>query len=167
MRSSPGFMPYELSPQEFESVGEWALLVESRWSPRIDIAVRRFLSAANARTDMADRLVDAVIVWENLFGTSQGEPTLRISAALAWLMADDAATRELLQIELKGIYAYRSKIVHGERSNESSLGEQADAALNHAREALRVLFRDRPDVLALPDGAARSLPMIMGGRTAP
>lgn len=163
VRSLPGFMPNELSSDECDEVGEWAQLVDSQWAPRIDIAVRRLLSAANARTDMADRLVDAVIVWENLFGTSQGEPRLRISAALAWLMANDAAGREALQLQLKNIYDYRSRIVHGGKPDDSALAEQANIALTHALAALRTLFRDRPDVLALPDGATRSLRLIMGG----
>jgi Apea-like HEPN len=161
VRSSPGFLPYELSSEECDSVGEWAGLVDSQWMPRIDIAIRRFLSAANARTDMADR--DAVIVWENLFGTSEGEPRLRISAALAWLLAHEPATREALQIELRNVYDYRSKIVHGNEPNATALAEQANNALTHTRDALRALFRDRPDVLSLPDGAARSLRVIMGG----
>jgi hypothetical protein len=162
-RSSPGFMPYELTPAECDSVAQWTGLVEAHWSPRIDIAVRRLLSAANARTDMADRLVDSVIVWENLFGTVEGEPRLRISAALAWLLTGDPIDREARQLELKRLYDYRSKIVHGGKPDEVALGEQANAALMHARDALRALFSDRTDVLALPDGAARSLRMIMGG----
>jgi hypothetical protein len=112
---------------------------------------------------MADRLVDSVIVWENLFGTVEGEPRLRISAALAWLLTGDPIDREARQLELKRLYDYRSKIVHGGKPDEVALGEQANAALMHARDALRALFSDRTDVLALPDGAARSLRMIMGG----
>lgn len=112
---------------------------------------------------MADRLVDAVIAWENLFGTSQGEPRLRISAALAWLLAEDSGARETLQSQAKSLYNSRSMIVHGGKPDESELAEPANAALTIARDALRVLFRDRPDVLALPDGAARSQRLILGG----
>lgn len=53
--------------------------------------------------------------------------------------------------------------VHGGKPNESAVAEQANNALTHTRDALRALFRDRPDVLALPGGAARSLRLIMGG----
>lgn len=162
-RSQPGFMPYALSSDECSAVAEWAGLIDAHWTPRIDIAVRRFLSAANSRTDMADRLVDAVIAWENLFGTSQGEPRLRISAALAWLLAEDSGARETLQSQAKSLYNSRSMIVHGGKPDESELAEPANAALTIARDALRVLFRDRPDVLALPDGAARSQRLILGG----
>jgi len=160
---SPSFMPYEISTKECDSVELWSTLIDQRWTPAIDISVRRLLSAANARTDMADRLVDAVIVWENLFGTSQGETRLRISSAMAWLLAGDQSTREQLQTKLRKIYDDRSKIVHGGKADEAVLAEQANAALMHARDTLRVLFSDRADVLALPDGAARSIRMILGG----
>ncbi|MBM7806194.1 hypothetical protein JOD57_002031 [Geodermatophilus bullaregiensis] len=162
-RSLPGFMPHELTSDECAEVARWAELVESSWTPRIDIAVRRILSAANSRTDMADRLVDSVIVWENLFGTSQGEPRLRISAAMAWLLRSEPTEREELRLKLKALYDDRSKIVHGGKPDEKLLGEQANAALQYAREALRTLFSERPDVLTLADGAARSLRLLMGG----
>ena len=112
---------------------------------------------------MADRLVDAVIVWENLFGTSEGEPTLRISASLAWLLADDPVRREELQRKLRSLYRERSRIVHGAMQEEPALAESANAALRVAREALLVLLWERPDLIGLPDGATRSLRLMMGG----
>lgn len=90
-RYSPGLSASELTLDECEAVREWSTIVDTHWGTRIDVAIRRFLSAANARTDRADRLVDSVIVWENLFGTSQGETQLRVSAAMAWLLANDPA----------------------------------------------------------------------------
>lgn len=162
-RSGTGFMPAELSGEECDSVSAWAHEVEERWVTRIDVAVRRLLRAANERTDMADRLVDAVIVWENLFGTSEGEPTLRISASIAWLLGDDAPQREELQRSVRSLYRSRSRIVHGATFDESVLVEDANTALRHARDAVRMLFRERSDVLALSNGAARSVRLIIGG----
>lgn len=160
----PGFMPYRLGEDECKAIEYWADLVGQRWSDKIDIGVRRLLSAANARTDMADRLVDAVIVWENLFGTSQGETRLRVSSAMAWLLQPaDSEAREALQPQLRKIYDARSSIVHGGQASESMLVDQANAALTYARDILRLLFRDRANVLALPDGAARSNRLILGG----
>jgi hypothetical protein len=162
-KTPPSFTPDELDPDECKSMATWAELIEQRWAPRVDIAVRRSLMAASSRTDMADRLVDSVIVWENLFGTSQGEPRLRISAAMSWLLASTAASREELQSILRKLYDYRSQIVHGGTFDELALIQHANDALAYALEALRALIRDRPDVLTLPDGAARSLRLIMGG----
>jgi len=162
-KSAPSFMPTELSEEECEALREWCELIDANWSPAIDIAVRRVLSAAQVRTDASDRLVDAVIAWENLFGTSEGEPRLRVSSAMAWLLADTAAGRSDLQREVKQLYDDRSKIVHGGRFNETAISEKADRALNLALSSLRVLFRARSDVLSLPDGSARSLRLILDG----
>jgi hypothetical protein len=56
---------------------------------RVDLAVRRLLSAVSYRTDPADKLIDAAVALENLFGTRQGEVTFRIAAATARLMGSD------------------------------------------------------------------------------
>lgn len=162
-KSSPGFMPTELSQEECEALQVWASLIEANWSPTIDIAVRRVLSAAQARNDPSDRLVDSVIAWENLFGTSEGEPRLRISSAMAWLLAENAANRGALQREIKQLYDDRSQIVHGGTFNESAIAEKANRALDLALSTLRALFGRRPDVLSLQDGSARSLRLILDG----
>jgi hypothetical protein len=162
-RSSPGFMPYELTSKDCDEVASWTQRVDARWTPPVDIAVRRTLSAAHARSDAADRLVDAVIAWENLFGTSEGEPRLRISAAMAWLLEPSEDARRSRQDQIKRLYDDRSKIVHGARFDEQVIGERANDALSLARQSLQVLFRDRPDLLELADGAARSVRLILGG----
>jgi hypothetical protein len=161
-RSSPGFMPHELSDEECEEVSRWATLIDSQWKSRIDIAIRRMLSAAQQRTDPADRLVDSVIALENLFGTIEGEPRFRVSSAMAWLLGGDAADRRSLQSEVKGLYDDRSKIVHGGTFDELSIAARSNRALELARASLRALLRDRPDVLRLQDGAARSLTLVLG-----
>lgn len=107
--------------------------------------------------------MDSVIVWENLFGTSQGESTFRISAALAWLLAPDVESRLELQAQLKDIYTVRSRIVHGSKADEASLLENANNAVLYSRDALAKLLRDRRDILTLPNGSARSQRLIMGG----
>lgn len=162
-RSSPSFMPTELSEDECKSLEAWCDLVDQHWSPRIDIAVRRVLSAAQVRNDPSDRLVDSVIAWENLFGTSEGEPRLRISSAMAWLLADSASGRADLQQEIKQLYDDRSKIVHGGSFDEAAIAEKSNRALDLALLCLRALFGVRPEVLSLPDGSARSLRLILNG----
>lgn len=162
-RSSPAFMPTVLSEGECEALEHWCDLIEANWSPPVDIAVRRVLSAAQARTDPSDRLVDSVIAWENLFGTSEGEPRLRISSAMAWLLADTAAGRTDVQSEIKKLYDDRSKIVHGGTFNEATIAEKANRALDLALSSLRTLFGARPDVLSLQEGSMRSLRLILDG----
>lgn len=156
-------MPTELSAAECDEVAFWCRQIDTHCPKRIDSAVRRTLSAAQVRTDPSDRLVDAVVAWENLFGTSEGEPRLRVSAAMAWLLTDSPDRRLELQAEIKRLYDDRSKIVHGGTFDEHSIADRANRALELARDCLRVLLRDRTDVLALPDGSAQSLKLILGG----
>jgi len=157
-----GLLPYELTTGECDDVARWTATIDERWSSRIDIAVRRVLSAAQARTEPADRIVDAVISWENLFGTSEGEPRLRISAAMAWLLESDSNARLALQGILKSLYDLRSKIVHGGDYDQRTVGEPANDAVSFAIRALVELFDRRPDILRLKDGSARSLRLILG-----
>ena len=159
--SLPAFMPYELSADDCQNFVEWAGRIEAHWAPHTDIAIRRILSAAHARTDPVDRLLDAVIAWENLFGTSEGEPRLRISSAMAWLLEADGAKRLILQDQLKRLYDDRSKIVHGAQFDSDAMGQRANDALLYAIRSLKALLRDRPDILGLSDGAARSLRLIL------
>ena len=166
-RSSPGLMPTEVSDEECAALRHWCERIEEHWSPTVDIAVRRVLSASQQRTNPSDRLVDSVIAWENLFGTSEGEPRLRISTAMAWLLADSGTARVELQKEIKQLYDDRSKIVHGGSFEEVAIAERANRALDLALSSLRTLFGARTDILALPDGAARSLKLILEGTRGP
>jgi hypothetical protein len=154
-------MPTQLSEEECVAVEDFCRLIDANWSSAVDIAVRRVLSAAQVRTDPSDRLVDSVIAWENLFGTSEGEPRLRISSAMAWLLAETAASRAELQRELKQLYDDRSKIVHGGTFDEAAISEKATRALDLALSSLGTLFGARSDILSLPDGSARSLKLIL------
>jgi hypothetical protein len=120
------------------------------------------ISAAIDRAP-ADRLVDAVIAWENLFG-SDTELSFRITASMAWLLEPSSIDdREALQTRLKGIYTTRSKILHGSVVDPRTVNAQSYDALDLAVVTLAALFRDRPDVLGLPDGAARSNRLLIGG----
>jgi hypothetical protein len=92
-RRLPGLVSTELSKAQADHWKEWIARVDSRRFPGIDIAIRRTLLAAAERADPTDALVDAVIAWENLVGSSEGEQTLRISAALAWLLGDSSEAR--------------------------------------------------------------------------
>ena len=76
--------------------------------------MRRLLKAAGERDDPIDVLVDAVVAWENLFG-SKTESTFRVTAAVATLLEpSDKEQRDVLQKELSGIYDRRSRLVHGD-----------------------------------------------------
>jgi hypothetical protein len=59
---------------------KWSRVVWQCHNPSIAVAERRLVSAIGRRLDSADRLIDAVTVWENLVGVSL-ETTFRVTAA--------------------------------------------------------------------------------------
>lgn len=160
----PGFMPYELSTDDSHSVERWCVLIAQHWTGQLDVAVRRLLSASDNRSNAADRLVDSVIVWEALFGTRQGESGLRISAAMAWLLAEDSVdARGTLRGEVSKIYNERSGIVHGRAHDEANTHAIASRAVELARDVVKRLFDSRPDLLGIRANSDRSVRLLLGG----
>ena len=157
-----GLVPCRLTKSETSAWQSWIEIVSKHRTAPISVAITRTLRAAMERRDPADALLDAVIAWENLVGTDEGETTLRITTALAWLLGKDATTREELVTKLRKLYKLRSDIVHGSSKVTLELvGQHYQDALNITLEALRVLFRDRPDLLAESTGSARSKRLML------
>lgn len=82
---------------------------------------------------------------------------------MAWLLTHDFESRDRLRKELRDLYDRRSRIVHGGAVDAQMLAEDANKALEYALATLRALFRERPDVLELADGAERSVRLMLGG----
>ncbi len=162
-RNAVGFVPIRLTRDEVELVKHWYDTLSHPRFDKIGVALRRIIKAVAERREPADVLIDSVIAWENIFGTSEGEPTLRVTASLAILLEPDLDKRETLRRELNTIYRLRSKLVHG--SHELSVAENplCQTALDIALRALRVLADKRRDVLEKADGAERSLHVILRG----
>ncbi|MCZ2820774.1 HEPN domain-containing protein [Modestobacter sp. VKM Ac-2977] len=161
-RQVVGLMPTILSEEE---VGEWQTwfgYVASPGSERLAIAMNRIIRATAERRDPVDVLIDSVIAWENMFGSSQGEPTLRVTASLALLLRSDPTERLDLREKLGKIYTLRSKAVHGSSQPKQTEIALCYEALDFAIAALRRIFGDRPDLLTEKDGTGRSLKLILG-----
>lgn len=165
-RKGRSFTPIVLSKAEAKRWGEWIHLVDERRVKNINVAVRRTLFSAADRVDPTDALVDAVIAWENLVGSRQGEPTLRVSTALAWLLAKSAEERQELRRTIVGLYNVRSDVVHGNRFlTPQEANEKHQEALDIAVRALRAVFRSRPELLAdCKDSNERSHRLILNER---
>jgi hypothetical protein len=141
---------------------EWTALVHANYSSKLDIAVRRTLSAATERADPTDGLIDAVIAWENLFGSGSGESTLRVSASVAWLLGTNAPERAAIRDQVKKIYDLRSKVVHGSRAlGSKEATDRRSEAVDLTLRTLRTIFRDRRDLLTCKDSSARSAKVII------
>jgi hypothetical protein len=165
-RRTPNLVPHQLTRAITHDWAQWITDVDAGRVPTVEVAIRRTIRSAAERSDPSDALVDAVIAWENLVGSREGEPTLRISAALAWLLEDDAASRRSRQTAVKKLYQLRSDVVHGNRPLD---GPEAVQGSRDARmvavEALRKLFRDRPELLReCGDGSERSLRLMLGSK---
>jgi len=146
-RRTPNLLPRQLTHAQVEEWAKWSGLVRSHRTPSTAVAVRRMLQALGERHNPEDVLVDAVVVWENLFGASQ-ETTMRICTALAWLLGTDADDRLKRQNQYKKLYALRSNIVHGaSKIATDKVPEASREAVQISLSALRKLFEYRPELL--------------------
>jgi len=102
----------ELDAEGGERIVDWRSKVDAHHPSELDIAMRRILGAAGNRIDPVDGLVDAVIAWENCFGTDS-ETMFRVTAAIACLLEDGDDSRLERLRALRKIYDKRSRIVHG------------------------------------------------------
>ena len=156
-----GLVPTQLTDDDIRAWQKWYTLLAADGSDRLDIAISRVLRAISERRDHTDVLIDSVIAWENVFGSSQGEPTLRVTGCMARLLASDPGERARLRTELAGMYALRSKAVHGNSQIKASDAARCYKALDYAIDVLRIVYRDRSDLLEEKDGNARSIKILM------
>jgi hypothetical protein len=159
-RNLPGLAPLQMTDSHADVVGELAAAIHEKVYPNIGVAVRRTLLGMTSRGDPSDALTDLVIAWENLFG-SRDELRFRISAAIAWVLASTADERIALQNAAATVYDCRSQIVHGSTPTPEQVQESLKTARGITLDLLRALFNERPDILALRDGTARSRAAIL------
>lgn len=105
-----------------------------------EIAATRLVSAVVHREHYVDSLIDAVMVWENLLGTSS-EVSFRVTAALARLLEPDVSKRRNFRKKLADVYDVRSRIVHGSKIDPAKVNEARNLAVDVAIRALREFYR--------------------------
>lgn len=154
-------VPRQLTAANIDGWRNWAERLLAHDMSNVEIAVRRVLQAIGERQMLDDVLIDSIMAWENLFGAEQ-ETMFRVCGSLAWLVESDAAQRKVLMKELKQIYAFRSRIVHGSRSLDPADHDIPRRALNVALDAIRKIVQHRPDLLTERDGPARSNRVLLG-----
>jgi hypothetical protein len=162
-RNAAGLVPTTLTEGEVMQWMRWYRLLDAPEVVGIEVALTRILRAIGERREPSDVLIDSVIAWENLFGTSEGEPTLRVTASLALLLEEEPSKRQELRADFTKIYNLRSKVVHGSQSLKASEFPLCYDALEIAIKALRTLIENRRDILVLANGGARSLRLILEG----
>jgi hypothetical protein len=123
--------PAQLAEDQVESWNKWATMIHDHRTAQTNMSIRRILRAVSERKEPEDTLIDAVIVWENLFGSSQ-ETTLRVTMSVAWMLGTDSTNRSALCSELKKVYRQRSDIVDGNDKLKTGLTSP------YARRAIEV-----------------------------
>ncbi len=134
--------------ESLENIEEWVRIVEQAHTPSVDIAAKRLVSAVAHRTDVTDALIDVVMIWENLLGTSN-EVTFRVSASLAKLIEKDPNKRIALKKSLSKIYSVRSRIVHGSSVSVQEVTSAYSDAIDATIRALRECYLKGSDWLSL------------------
>jgi hypothetical protein len=162
-----GILAATLTDEDMVAWEAWYKLLSTPGAERIQLAISRVVRASAERRDPVDVLIDSVIAWENLFGTKDGEPTLRVTASLALLLESDPMKRRKFRTKLGKMYALRSDAVHGTAMPKPSEMSLCFEALDVAIRALRVILKDRADLLTEGDGGVRSLKLILGESDVP
>jgi hypothetical protein len=143
--TDPNFMamriPTLLSDEEIASWRRWINIMMAEDMSHLKVAMTRTLRAMTERRDPYDRLIDAVIAWESLFGGST-ESTLRVSASLARMMHPAGQDREVAGELYRKIYGARSDIVHANRTN-TTIGKIEE----YGRTAIDVSLKIMADIL--------------------
>ncbi|WP_152513366.1 HEPN domain-containing protein [Nocardiopsis baichengensis] len=143
-------------------VKNWSNILKERHPKSLNIAARRLLSAVSTRFDATDALIDAVVAWENMFGSPQ-EATLRVTGAMAKILEQNSFDdRKKLKSRLGEIYAARSDLIHGSHGKEptrSAIYTYRQEAIRYALDALRWLY-DNPTLLK-KNSADRSLSILL------
>jgi hypothetical protein len=128
----------------------------------IRIAVERALAASTERVDASDVLIDSVIAWENLVGTSL-ETSFRVAAALSWLLAPDSfKVRANISRDLKRLYGRRSRVVHGAKVDRDDVDRDARLALKISREALYRMLLDHAWLADVSESDERNDAILLG-----
>ncbi|WP_330320549.1 HEPN domain-containing protein [Streptomyces clavifer] len=151
-----------LDEEVARSVQAWSLRLTEH-PPKLDMTMRRLLSSVSSRLSPMDAFVDAVVCWENMFGTGEGEVVFRLSGALAHLLQpNDRAARKELFDEVKSLYSIRSKLVHGaaEPSDQDAIGHM-NRSIDIAMQALSKLY-DHPELLKANDSSVRGRMILIG-----
>jgi hypothetical protein len=126
----------------------WCRLVRRRHEHTLDVAAERLIRARAERYTWEDQLIDAVIAWENVCSAS-AETTFRVTAGLSKLLEPVPEQRPEARKGLADIYAIRSAVVHGRTPARNEVRGAARAAIDVARNVLRTLYANRPELIPL------------------
>lgn len=154
--------PLQVRADTIEMLERWAGIVESSVNSSIALGANRTVLASQ-RLDPVDAFVDTIIGWENLFGSRQGDATLRVAGSFANLLSTSATEATALFRQARELYGLRSEVVHGSRELDP---EEAQASFRQSFDlllrAFRRIFTDRQDILKMDSGQRSQRLLIRG-----
>jgi hypothetical protein len=138
-----------ISKADVKGVETWYRRIVKKHNNSLEIAKRRLLIAASPSRTSEDALIEALIVWENLFGAPT-KTVQRITASIAALLEPNAAAKADLQKKLHHIYSQRNKIVYGTaalpREKVKILGSDA---VQYTIRSMQTLYMKKTSLLSL------------------
>lgn len=140
--------PTVVDERAFDQLQHWHERVTTVRSPKSEVGLRRIRSALVDRRDPIDAIIDAIVSWENLFGSTSGELRFRISTAMALLIETDHDARSKLQKEIRELYDARSRIVHGgSPPKPQEAAAKLDRVFEITRSMLRAVYEHHPSTM--------------------
>jgi Apea-like HEPN len=164
--TDPQFMaartPTLLSADEVDAWQRWISIIMAADMSRLKVTMTRTLRAMTERRDPSDRLIDAVIAWESLFG-AVNESTLRVSASLARLLHPPGEGREAARKTYQSVYQARSDIVHANNTKTTiaQIDEHGRTAIEASLKAMTLLLTTHNKLLSLKS-STRSTQVLLG-----
>ena len=139
--------PSVADTREFAAAARgWVSFCAGKGDRSTELAIRRAAAAlgiAGGRFGLEDRLIDASVALEAMYGPlDDGEIRRKISLRAAWLLGRCDDERRAISKEMKSFYRTRSKVVHGtvSKDQEKRRQELADALASGRELARRSLF---------------------------
>jgi hypothetical protein len=169
--TDPHFMaariPTLLTADEITTWVQWIDAITTADMSHLKVAMTRTLKAMTERRDSTDRLIDAVIAWESLFGASN-ESTLRVSASLARLLHPPGEAREAARKSYQTIYQVRSDIVHANetKTTVAQVEEYGRKAIEASLNALGLILTTHNKLLSLKS-STRSTQILLSDDSLP
>ena len=137
------------TPQEIDAfvaaARGWVTFCAGSGDRRMELAVRRTSACfgiAGGRFGVEERLLDAGIALEAMYGPIDYDITRTIRRRAAWLLGQSTTERDAISKRMRAFYKTRSKVVHGTVSKDPRKRErELAAALESGRDlARRTLF---------------------------
>ncbi len=149
-----------ISPDQSKDIAMWLGCLE-RAPNNLSVSMKRLILAATERMDHSDAFIDAITVWENMFGAKQ-EASFRIRAAMSLLIEpSNERNRQELAKEIRDLYNRRSRLVHGSPDVVmNKVYDDSNRSIELALEALRRVLSKR-NLLNASGSEARGQAIIL------